>query len=258
MHKRCYDRATTTMPPSSIRFITLGSVLLLGSAAAFQTGKDDSFTSKDLDDKLASYYESFSLGTPITKRIQSAGAQGKEPVVVTYRGGGYEYVQHVDSRLLPQGIPPMLLSEIDNADLIVAGEPVKRQSLMIADGSFLFSEYLVEVKQVLLDNKNQTVAGDNIVVVRQGGLGSVQGKKILATDPAFELFRLNSTYLFLLRAVPGANAYQASPSGTFRIDSAGSVVPGLKDVAPGTFPDHKDQLFSDLESGIAYILSNRR
>jgi len=225
--------------------------MVLGLAPSSQANQTQTAASADRDAVLARYFDVYSTGFSIEQRIQQQSqAVGKsaEAIEIT-KSLESEFQQHVPSSKLG-GVSPLILSEVANSDLIVMGTPLDARTLPIEDRSFLFTEYSVRVERVFSNDRHGILPGDTIVIARGGGQLTVQGFVVKAVEPAFDEFRLNQRYIFMLRAIPNSDAYRALGSGTFAVDN--EIVSTTSHLEERKSPRRKlDDFLSELDLAVA-------
>jgi len=99
-----------------------------------------------------------------------------------------------------------------HADAAVVGVISSAQSNLTDDRSLVFTDYEVEVSEVIVDKPGGLSNGQVIVVSRPGGRVSVPGRQLVAKLDAFKQLEEGSTYLLFLNSTP-AGEYQTRLSG---------------------------------------------
>src|SRR5215469_5449579 len=101
---------------------------------------------------------------------------------------------------------------VRESDAIVRGRVVQKASQITEDEGFVFTDYLVNVSEVLMDNRPAPIStGSNITVTRPGGKVLLDGLIIKATDNALAPLQVNGNEVLLfLRFVPETGCYSAS------------------------------------------------
>jgi hypothetical protein len=244
----------------------LSFLAVLGCAAvlAFQAQNAHSVTASplvgqaqnvgnaELDSKLAKYYEHYATLLNFDERIaqaQAANAGVKPEQIEIVKSTERGYQQHLPSSEFPANVSPQLIGEVANCDVIVMGVPVTERTLPIPDRSFLFTEYEVRVEQVFFAGQQVIHTGDTIIVSRAGGEMSSNGVLVKAMESAFDLFRLNQPYIFMLRSVRETETYRALGSGTFVIeDGTVSIASHLEH--PKNPKQQLDSFLSELNAAI--------
>lgn len=95
------------------------------------------------------------------------------------------------------------------ADAVVLGVVNNKNSQLIEDGTFIFTDYDISVREVLKDNQAAPVRqGDEITVTRLGGAIKLNGHIVRATDPSMGPLRVGETYLLYLKFLPDTGAYR--------------------------------------------------
>jgi hypothetical protein len=101
-----------------------------------------------------------------------------------------------------------------SADVVVLGVPKRKTSQITESEDFLFTDYEVEVHQVLKNTGNQVIQEySEITITRPGGVIVVNGRKVRALDETIPLLRLGKSYIFFLNSIPQTGAYQAVEGG---------------------------------------------
>lgn len=138
------------------------------------------------------------------------------------------------------------------SDAIVVGTIASKSSQLTENGTFIFTDYDVAVKEVLKDNKANTIQPQSIIeVTRPGGRVLLQGRAITARDKNFKPLEIGEPYLLFLKYVPTTNSYHAvSDKGSFKL--TGNKVEPLTE-APDTLRIDKDatSFISDVRAAIA-------
>ena len=110
-----------------------------------------------------------------------------------------------------------LIDLAKRSSLVVVTHPVTSKTLMMDDESFLYSNFIFTVDQVLLDRESKIVAGDNIYVTRSGGTLKVQDVNVEAIDPEFPPFESGRQYLLFLERLPGSDFFKATAPASFAL-----------------------------------------
>lgn len=221
--------------------------------AAASSGQARNENSAELDSKLAKYYEAYATFLNFDQRIAqgeaaNAGVRPERIEIVKSTERGYQ--QHLPSSAFAANISPQLIGEVANSDLIVMGTPMTENSIPIQDRTFLFTAYEVRVEQVFFVRRQSMLPGGSITVSRAGGELLVNGVLVKAIESAFDLFRLNQPYIFILNSIPGTDSYRAYGSGTFLIaDGAASIASHLEH--PKNPKQRLDSFLSELDAAVA-------
>jgi len=105
-----------------------------------------------------------------------------------------------------------------NADAIVVGTLKSESPQLTEDESFLFTEYIMSVSDVIKNNAAADIQSSaDITVIREGGIGLINGRTIRAEREGFKLFTVGNQYLLFLRYIPETGAYLAYPYGSFEL-----------------------------------------
>jgi hypothetical protein len=232
-----------------MKALTVGILILVAASNCAVANQDLIPASPALDATLAKQFEAYATLESIEERARRAVAanNGDSAHVVIVEYAEPDIVMHHPAP--PAGISKELLVGVANADLIIKGIPLQRRSLPIADRSFLYSQYAVRVTQVLSPNAVVS-AGEIILVARPGGTLWVNNAFVRAIDPGLQLFKLNSPYYFILRQVPGTNAYRALGSGTFALED-GQVRQASEKGAEAA-PKSERDFHTEIERAIAH------
>ena len=100
------------------------------------------------------------------------------------------------------------------ADTIVVGT-VQRSASQITEGqSFLFTDYVLQVQQVLKNNSRILIQQEaEINITRPGGAVLIGNKRIAAIDESFLPLRRGKQYLLFLRYLPETESYASIETG---------------------------------------------
>lgn len=99
---------------------------------------------------------------------------------------------------------PHIASLVGRSDFVALGTPLKRWTYPIVGNSSSVSIYLVHLRSVTIQGKENLVAGRDIYIARAGGPFVYEGHNFRAIDPNFQLFHLNEPYLFFgSQVIPG-------------------------------------------------------
>jgi len=97
-----------------------------------------------------------------------------------------------------------------DAQAIVIGLVKNKTSMLTEDGRFVFTDYEVQIDELIKDNPGAPIQpGSVLIVTRPGGAVALDGKTFRVTDESFKPMELNGRYLLLLRFIPTTGAYQA-------------------------------------------------
>lgn len=125
-----------------------------------------------------------------------------------------------DSEKTPASTEELLLHLTCNADAIVIGTATGKSSQLTEDGSFVFTDYDVQVEEVVRDSASGGVkGGDSIVITRPGGAVEFSGKTIRVKDKSFKPLEVGGRFLLFLRRISSSGAYRAVNSeGSFELE----------------------------------------
>jgi hypothetical protein len=113
---------------------------------------------------------------------------------------------------------PTLPFTVCNVGTIVVGTLTTDSPQLTEDESFLFTEYTLNVEEVIKSEAaHKLKAGETITVIREGGVGQINGRTVRAEREGFKPFTLGGRYVLFLRDVPETGAYLAYPYGSFAL-----------------------------------------
>lgn len=116
-----------------------------------------------------------------------------------------------------------LLEQITcGADAAVVGKVTGKKSQLTEDGTAVFTDYEVQVDEVVDNNAPKVVQqGESITVTRPGGAVELDGNVIRMVDRSFTPFDVGDRYLLFLRRVAATGAYQAvGRENGFKLDGS--------------------------------------
>lgn len=122
--------------------------------------------------------------------------------------------------LNPAPYPPHFLKSLAcTSDAVIVGTIRKHTSQVSEAGDFIYSDYVIQIQEVLKDSSKSPVAPNATVLVSRPG-GSIKGKyrEVRAVDPNFRSFKEGGRYLLFLKYAPAASAYIASAEGSFDLN----------------------------------------
>lgn len=195
----------------AIAFSQICVLAAFGGGPALQVARDIQFGKptevqiENITDRDRSHSQLFH-GPDHSKPLDEL--DGEKPEIVIVQGRGTPVVS-------PQPISKMAaLHKIScKADVIVAGIPRVRRSNITSDRRWVFSEFSVDVTEVLLA-KDQTIPIPKVIsLLRSGGLITLKGRVIDARSADGHL-RLDQTYIFFLNRISKSNAFKTVASDT--------------------------------------------
>ncbi|HXU36073.1 MAG TPA: hypothetical protein VN937_06885 [Blastocatellia bacterium] len=105
-----------------------------------------------------------------------------------------------------------------SSDAIVRGRVTNKVSQLTEDDGFVFTDYNVEITEVLKDNVTAPL-GASITVTYPGGKVLLDGVIVKARDHYFEPLPLNREVVLFLQSVKETGAYKPTAySGSFQLD----------------------------------------
>ncbi len=159
-------------------------------------------------------YLEYSSG-PTVEQLIASGKQfdrAHNTFVIPY----HPHEENNESRLRWDALTPIRSLTV-NSDAAVIGIPLTRQSQLTDSHHFVFSDYEVRITSVLADKNQILSAGETIVVTRAGGAITLDGHNIRAVETEFQLFHLNTPYLFFLHR-SASGSFSLKPSDAYMID----------------------------------------
>jgi hypothetical protein len=95
------------------------------------------------------------------------------------------------------------------ADAVVIGTVSSKASQLTEDGSFTFTDYELNVEEVLKDNPAAPLhANDIVTITRAGGAVKLNGRTLRATDYAEKPLEVNGRFVLFLKYLPETGAYR--------------------------------------------------
>lgn len=114
---------------------------------------------------------------------------------------------------------PTLPFTVCNVGTIVVGTLNTDSPQLTEDESFLFTEYTLNVEEVIKSQPAKRLkAGETITVIREGGVGQINGRTVRAEREGFQPFTLGERYVLFLQDIPETGAYLAYPYGSIELD----------------------------------------
>ena len=106
---------------------------------------------------------------------------------------------------------------------------LNKDSQLIADGTFLFTDHGLRLEEVIKNNSAAPIeVGNTVTVTRDGGVVQLD-HRILRARPNFEPPLVGNRYLLFLRFVPTTRSYSMYGNGAFELNSQ-----SIKPLAPAT------------------------
>ena len=200
--------------------LAAGFICIFGALAGAQGSIEiPSESTPSIRSLEAKHYSSYAMGTAFADIVAQGNIKGKEiiqakTVPTTVRNGGASTEKDVWLHVLA-----------GNADVVVIGRPGNRSSALVDTGTFVFSDYQLQIDTVLMARRCVLNAGQTIIVSRAGGWVRQDPWVFRAIDPEFHLFREGERYLLFLRRLPETNTFVVGASGTFLLQD-GKVISG--------------------------------
>jgi hypothetical protein len=142
-------------------------------------------------------------------------------------------------------VPPPSLNEFIqdtscNADSIVIGTVTSKLSQLTSDGGFVFTDYTINVEEILKNNNSKSIQPDSsIIVARPGGKVRLNGHIVLAVDKSAKSLVNGDRYLLFLKNIPTTGDY-TTLEGTSAISTSDSKIHKLTDEQTNAFLDNLD------------------
>jgi hypothetical protein len=186
--------------------------------------------SKLQDKDKKQYQAEFTDATPIqlgvmtekqeqhSKLYSRYNTRNKIPDLLKLEDNGIDIRRHLPT---PVDYPGQVRSEADDikritcdADTIVLGT-VKRSASQITEGqSFLFTDYVLLVQQVLKNNSRSLIQQEaEIIITRPGGAVLIGNKRVTAIDESIPLLQQGKQYLLFLRYLPETDSFESIETG---------------------------------------------
>lgn len=100
------------------------------------------------------------------------------------------------------------------ADVVIVGTVTKKSSHPTEDQSFIFTDYVINVREVLKRTSPAFIpTNSEITVTRPGGTILINKRKVNALDESFQLLKVGEQYLLFLRFIPETGTYKSIDSG---------------------------------------------
>ena len=100
------------------------------------------------------------------------------------------------------------------ADTIVLGTVQSSASQITEGQSFLFTDYVLLVQQVLKNNSRSLLQQEaEITITRPGGAVLIDNKRVIALDDSFQPLRQGKQYLLFLRYLPETESFAPIKTG---------------------------------------------
>lgn len=97
-----------------------------------------------------------------------------------------------------------------DADAVVVGTVSSKTSQLTEDGTFVFTDYDMQVEEAVKNNTRTPIQqGRNIVITRPGGAVKLNGKIIRVMDKSLQPLEIGKRYLLFLRQISSTGAYRA-------------------------------------------------
>lgn len=105
-----------------------------------------------------------------------------------------------------------------SADVIIVGKVVKKTSQLTADGEFVFTDYTVNVTEVLKTSAARGLIPAEIIVTGPGGKVRIKNRVATAIDQSSRPFLRGEAFIFFLKFVPNTGSFKTT-DGTSKIAS---------------------------------------
>lgn len=110
----------------------------------------------------------------------------------------------------------ILIAGISNA--VVVGTLKAKASALTGNGEFIFSDFQMNVEDVLKDNPEHPIKPkSDIIITRPGGTLEINGRTVYAVTLGFRPFQIGSRYVLFLNYIPATGAYRPFAERSFRL-----------------------------------------
>jgi hypothetical protein len=148
----------------------------------------------------------------------------------------------------------LLATNAAQADAVVIGIVSGKTSQLNEAETFVFTDYGLNVVEVLKNNESAPISGNSaITVTRPGGAVQVEGHVVRAIDRTAKPLKVGEKYLLFLRFLPATNAYLASEGpSSFKLEG-GKVLTLTEDPRYADFQKGRDEvsLIDDLHAAVS-------
>jgi hypothetical protein len=136
-----------------------------------------------------------------------------------------------------------------SSDAIVVGSVKSKSSHLTEDETFVYTEYVFSIKDVVKDNISSPIKlNSNIEIARPGGVIKLDNRRITVEDKSYETLKKNEDYLLFLHFVASTKGYVvASNQGDFILEGN-----SFKNLSKTAFPKELEN------SNLQDLLSNIR
>ena len=108
------------------------------------------------------------------------------------------------------------------ASVVVACTAIKQQSTLTPRGSYIISDWTMEVTRVFR-NQSSIPIGQTITVTRTAGSVTVGNLKLVAHDGNFADFQLQHQYVLLLVPLPNTGSFMARENASFDVTGPATI-----------------------------------
>jgi hypothetical protein len=108
------------------------------------------------------------------------------------------------------------------SDAIISGRVTKKTSQIAENDSFIFTDYAIEIAEVLRNNLAAPVeTGATVTVTRPGGKVVLDDVIVKATDYSFAPLLVDSDVILFLKFIPETGTYCVTePTASFELDGS--------------------------------------
>jgi hypothetical protein len=101
------------------------------------------------------------------------------------------------------------------ADAVLVGNVRSRTPQMTEDKKSVFSDYEIEIQDVLKDNPVSSLNSDTtIILTASGGIVRLKGQVIDVIDKSYKRLEMGEKYIFFLKYLDDSNSYQLIDTGS--------------------------------------------
>lgn len=206
----CFLIAASLLP-GGVRSGQPGMNVLLSRGASLQ--KQETERRRE---QRSTLFKAYSTGKNL--RATASSAQGDIEITTTVFDVGPQPPVPLGARpLYPY---PLLIDLACMSDVVVVGVLKSSSSQLTMDDQFIFSDYELEVEQVIKQNLSGHIqAGSRLTVTRPGGTLVLNGRTVRVRDRVFLPFRMGGRYLLFLQELRNAGSYLAFDIGSYELRS---------------------------------------
>ncbi|MEG9433354.1 hypothetical protein [Terriglobus sp. ADX1] len=112
---------------------------------------------------------------------------------------------------------------IANSDAVVVGHVLQRSCALTADGSFVYSAFVVQVDDVMKQDR-PIADGDHLRIVHPGGVIHDSGVSVIAMDPDALPIERGKEYVFFLHRLRGSSEYKVGADDAIDVSNPTKIL----------------------------------